>query len=69
MRMCHLTPAACMENFEGAIFKGAKTHSVGVLISVYRHTAWDQWEPGHQRAIISQQSLLAVGVTRLQEVK
>lgn len=38
----------CTESFEGAIFKGAKTYSEGVLISVRRQTVWDHWEHGHK---------------------
>lgn len=60
----------CTESFEGAIFKGAKTYSEGVLISVGRQTVWDHWEHGHERAIIFHQSLLQLAcLNRLQEGK
>lgn len=48
----------CTESFAGAILKGAKTFSEGVLISAGRRAACDHWACRHQRAIIFQRSVL-----------
>lgn len=55
--MSFSTPT-CTERWAGAILKGAKTFSEGVLISVGRQTVCDQWACRHQRAIIFHGSVL-----------